>query len=241
LDFGSTKSEAEDSAQDPRPKTKDPRPKPFVEDEPLSAIKPVLVVGTANRKKGLELADLLAPSGLELRTLADFPQAIEVAEEGDTFAANAAEKAIQQAKHLGLWVLADDSGLAVDALGGAPGVRSARYSGPGATDASNNRLLLEQLSDVPPPRRTACFVCHATLADPLGAIRGESEASCRGHILLEPHGTAGFGYDPLFEIAEYHRSFAELGPLAKACLSHRARAVRRLLPTIMALVDTGQW
>ena len=107
----------------------------------MSAAK-ILVLGTANRKKGLELADLLTPAGLELRTLADFPQAIAVVEDGDTFAANAALKAIQQAKHLGHWVLADDSGLAVDALDGAPGVRSARYSGVGATDTSNNRLLL---------------------------------------------------------------------------------------------------
>lgn len=201
----------------------------------------ILVLGTANRKKGLELADLLTPAGLELRTLADFPQAIAVVEDGDTFAANAALKAIQQAKHLGHWVLADDSGLAVDALDGAPGVRSARYSGVGATDTSNNRLLLEQLSSVPAERRTARFVCHATLADPRGTIRGESEAFCCGRILFEPRGAAGFGYDPLFEIAEYHRSFAELGLLAKACLSHRARAVRRLLPAIVTLVDTDQW
>ena len=201
----------------------------------------ILVVGTANRKKGLELAELLAPTGLELRTLGDFPHAISVAEDGDTFAANAAQKAIEQAKQLQHWVLADDSGLAVDALSGAPGVRSARFSGPAATDASNNRLLLEQLAEVPWQQRTARFVCHATLADPQGSIRGESEASCRGRIMLEPQGASGFGYDPLFEIAEYHRSFAELGPVAKACLSHRARAVRRLLPVIMALIDSGQW
>jgi XTP/dITP diphosphohydrolase len=199
----------------------------------------LLVIGTGNRKKGLELADLLAPCGLELRTLADFPNAISVPEDGDTFAANAAQKAAVQAKHLGLWVLADDSGLAVDALDGEPGVRSARYSGPGATDQTNNRLLLEKLADVPWEERTARFVCRATLADPTGAIRAEAEASCRGRILFEPRGASGFGYDPLFEVAEYHRSFAELGPVAKACLSHRARAVRRLLPTILLLADTA--
>lgn len=197
----------------------------------------VLVIGTGNRKKGLELADLLAPCGLELRTLADFSNAISVPEDGDTFAANAAQKAAVQAEHLGHWVLADDSGLAVDALGGDPGVRSARYSGEEATDQSNNRLLLENLAGVPWEKRTARFVCRATLADPTGAIRAEAEGFCRGRILFEPRGQSGFGYDPFFEVAEYHRSFAELGPMAKACLSHRARAVRRLIPAIFRLVE----
>ena len=106
-----------------------------------------------NRKKGEELAKLLAPAGLEIRTLADFPNAADVVEDGDTFAANAILKAGQQAKRLGCWVAADDSGLAVDALGGAPGVLSARYAGPQATDEANNRRLLEELAAVPIERR----------------------------------------------------------------------------------------
>jgi XTP/dITP diphosphohydrolase len=200
-----------------------------------------LVVGTGNRAKGRELAELLAPVGLELRTLADFPQAIEVPETGDTFAANAALKASTQARHLGRWVLADDSGLAVDALGGAPGVLSARFSGPGATDASNNGLLLERLAAIPPAERWARFVCHMTVADPSGAVRAESESACRGRITLSPRGPYGFGYDPLFEIAEYHRTFGELGLAVKSCLSHRARAARALIPALQALVDSGAW
>jgi XTP/dITP diphosphohydrolase len=196
----------------------------------------MLVLGTANRKKGLELAELLAPAGIPLRTLADFPQAISVSEEGDSFAANAALKAVRQARHLGRWVLAEDSGLTVDALGGAPGVLSARYSGPGATAQANNRLLLEQLGDTPVERRTARYVCHMALSDPSGAIRAQSEACCRGRILFEPRGRHGFGYDPLFEIVEYHRPFAELGPRVKAHLSHRARAAARLLPKLIELV-----
>ena len=199
----------------------------------------MLVLGTANRKKGLELAELLAPAGIVFLTLADFPDAIEVIEDGDTFAANAALKAAGQARHLGRWVLAEDSGLAVDALGGAPGVFSARYSGPGATDQSNNRLLLEQLGDTPSQQRTARFVCHVTLSDPSGTIRAESEACCRGRILFQPRGTHGFGYDPLFEIVEYHRPFAELGPRVKARLSHRARAVGRMIPPLIELADAG--
>ena len=201
----------------------------------------LLVIGTANRKKGLELGALFSPLGLELKTLADFPNALSVAEDGDTFAANAAMKAGQQARHLGQWVLADDSGLMVDALQGEPGVRSARYSGPGATDALNNCLLLEKLDDLPPDRRTARFVCHMALSDPTGKVRAESEGYCRGRILRESHGTHGFGYDPLFEIVEYHQTFGQLGPVAKACLSHRARAARMLIPALEALVDTGAW
>jgi XTP/dITP diphosphohydrolase len=197
----------------------------------------LLVLGTGNRKKGQELARLLARAGLELRTLADYPQAIEVVEDGNTFAANAALKATQQARHLGQWVLADDSGLSVDALDGAPGVFSARYSGPGATDAGNNEKLLETLRDVPLEKRSARFVCHICLADPDGTIRGESAASCRGRILFAASGGGGFGYDPVFEIVEYHRSFGALSPLVKAHLSHRARAAVRLIPRLVELFD----
>lgn len=202
---------------------------------------PLLVLGTGNRKKGLELVDLLGDVGLSLKTLADFSNAISVEETGTTFAENAALKAVQQAKHLGQWVLGEDSGLAVDALGGAPGVYSARYSGTGATDESNNRLLLDNLRDVPPQRRTAHYVCHAILSDPQGNVLAESEDYCHGLLRYEPVGSGGFGYDPLFEIPEYHLTFAELGSAVKAVLSHRARAIRRMIPRLMELVDSGQW
>ena len=194
-----------------------------------------LVVGTHNRKKGDELADLLRPLGFEVVTLSDVPNAIEVVEDGDSFAANAALKAAQQAKHLGHWVLADDSGIAVDALGGAPGIYSARYAGPTASDEDNNRKLLADLKDVPLPKRTAHYVCHVTVADPTGAIRAESEDICRGRILFEPVGKNGFGYDPLFEIVEYHHTFGELGPHIKQALSHRSRALRAIVPKLLAI------
>ena len=199
-----------------------------------------LVLGTRNRKKGIELAELFAPLGIDLLTLADLPEAIEVEEIGETFAENAAAKAAQ-ARHLHRWVLGEDSGLCVDALARAPGVYSARFSGPGATDESNNALLLEKLGKTPLEKRTAHYVCHATLADPDGNIRTESEGYCHGRIRLEPAGSGGFGYDPLFEVVEYHRTFGELGPAVKAALSHRARAIRQLLPEIQRLTDTGQW
>lgn len=201
----------------------------------------LLVLATGNRKKGIELAELFGPFGLEVRTLADFDSVAEVVEDGDTFAANAALKAVAQAKHLGLWAIGEDSGLAVDSLGGAPGIYSARYSGPDADDESNNRKLLETLRDMPLERRTAHYVCHMTLCDPSGAIRAESEAFCRGRIGFEPKGTHGFGYDPLFEVIEYHRTFGQLGPQSKAMLSHRARAARSILPRLVELLDTGQW
>lgn len=199
------------------------------------------MLGTANRKKGLELAELVEPLGLEVRTLADFPQAISVDETGATFAANAALKAVEQARHLHQWVLADDSGLAVDALGGAPGVHSARFAGPQADDAANNRRLLADLVDTPLERRTAHYVCHATLADPTGTIQAEAEDYCHGRILTDYRGANGFGYDPLFEIVEYHRTFGELSPAVKSALSHRARAMRQLLPIIQHLLASGEW
>ncbi len=200
---------------------------------------PPLVLGTANRKKGIELTELLTPLGLEVLTLADCPRAISVAEDGETFAANAALKAALQARHLGQWVLADDSGLCVDALDGRPGVYSARYAGAETTDAENNLRLLEELGQTPPERRTAHYVCHVTLADPSGAIRAEAEEYCHGRILSEYRGTGGFGYDPLFEIVEYHRTFGELSRAVKACLSHRARALRKLLPAIARLARSS--
>jgi XTP/dITP diphosphohydrolase len=199
-----------------------------------------LVLGTHNRKKRGELAELLVPFGFELRTLDEFPNAIEVEETGATFAENAALKATQQARNLNAWVLGEDSGLVVDALGGEPGVLSARFSGPEATDESNNRLLLARLAGVPLEKRVAHYVCHATLSDPAGQVQAESTGYCHGRIRFQGSGHGGFGYDPLFEIVEYHRTFGELGPAVKAALSHRARAVRALVPRMLELAGI-QW
>jgi XTP/dITP diphosphohydrolase len=200
-----------------------------------------LVLGTHNRKKGQELIDLLAPLGFECKTLADFPDAVEVDESGTTFAENARLKACEQARHLGRWVLGEDSGLSVDALAGAPGVYSARFSGPGATDESNNRLLIDKLGHLPIEKRAAHYVSHAVLADPRGKVRGESSGRCDGRIRFEPAGSGGFGYDPYFEIVEYHRTFAELGNIVKSALSHRARAIRALVPQMLRCVQNGAW
>ncbi len=199
-----------------------------------------LVIGTHNRKKGAEIAELLAPLGIAVVTLDDVPNAIEVAEDGESFSANARLKASRQAVHLNRWVLADDSGLEVDALNGAPGVYSARFAGPQATDEANNRCLLDKLADTPLERRTAHYVCHISVADPTGSIRAESHDVCYGRIRLEPIGSNGFGYDPLFELVEYHRTFGELGPHVKQALSHRSRALRTIVPRIAAAWSGGQ-
>jgi XTP/dITP diphosphohydrolase len=196
----------------------------------------LLVLGTRNRKKGLELVGLLAPRGFECRTLADFSTATEVAETGHSFAENARLKASLQAAHLGQWVLGEDSGLVVDALDGAPGVYSARFSGPNATDDSNNLLLIEKLGQLPLEKRTAHYECHAALADPRGTVQAESCGRCDGRIRFEPAGSGGFGYDPYFEIVEYHRTFGELGEVVKSLISHRARAIRPLVPELSFLI-----
>lgn len=203
--------------------------------------KGTLILGTANPGKTRELALLLAGTGLQLATLADVVDPLEVQETGRSYAENARRKASLQARHLGQWVLADDAGLEVDALDGAPGVRSARFAGPDGDAAANRRRLLREMAGVPLGRRTARFVCRLALADPNGAIRAESGGRCEGRIRFEPSGQGGFGYDPLFEIVEYHRTFAELGETAKNVLSHRGRAMERMAPQISALVVAGAW
>jgi XTP/dITP diphosphohydrolase len=199
-----------------------------------------LVIGTTNAHKAGELAELLEPHGFEIRTLKDFADPLDVVEDGDSFAANARLKASQQAKHLKAWVLADDSGLEVDALGGAPGIYSARYAGTGG-DKANNAKLLRELEGVPWEKRGGRYYCHVAVADLTGAIRAESSGECRGVIRTSASGANGFGYDPLFEVREYHLTFGELGPNVKAALSHRARAMRAILPQLAAIVAQNQW
>lgn len=201
----------------------------------------ILVLGSRNRKKLGELAQLLQPHGFELRTLAEFPDAIDVEETGTTFAENARLKATVQARHLKQWVLGEDSGLSVDRLGGAPGVYSARFSGAGATDERNNDLLLEKLAGVPLDQRSAHYTCYAALSDPNGSVRAESEGRCCGRILMQRAGSGGFGYDPLFEIVELHRTFGELSPAVKGAISHRSRAIRQLVPMLVGLAQSGAW
>jgi XTP/dITP diphosphohydrolase len=198
---------------------------------------PEVVLATRNAKKCAELRALLAPHAIAVRSLADYDHLPDVVEDGATFGENAAKKASQVAVALGRWTIGEDSGLQVDALQGAPGVYSARFSGAGATDASNNALLAARLADVGDERRGARYVCHVAIADPVGNVRLHVEETCRGRITHEPRGTGGFGYDPCFLIPELHRTFGELSPLVKQQLSHRGRALRKLIPLLLALLD----
>jgi XTP/dITP diphosphohydrolase len=207
-----------------------------------------LVLGSRNRKKCKEMAELIAPpwepsrsfERLLIRSVDDFPGAPEVVEDADTFAGNARKKASELARALSAWVVADDSGLTVDALAGAPGVFSARFAGEPTNDDANNRKVLEALAGIPDDRRGAAFRCALALADPAGTIRLEAEGACRGRLTAEPRGPAGFGYDPLFLIPEYHQTFGELSPLVKHQLSHRARAFAIFRRGLERLISQGE-
>jgi XTP/dITP diphosphohydrolase len=208
-----------------------------------------LVLGTRNAKKGREMAELMAPpwepnarlGRLRVLRLDDVERGagVEVEEDAETFEGNARKKASETARALGDWVLADDSGLTVDALGGAPGVFSARFAGTHGDDEANNRKILDALADVADDRRGAAFVCTLALADPRGEVRLEARGACRGRITREPRGAFGFGYDPLFLIPEYHQTFGQLSPLVKHQLSHRARAFGRFRPGLERLIAEG--
>ncbi|MFW6051496.1 MAG: RdgB/HAM1 family non-canonical purine NTP pyrophosphatase [Myxococcota bacterium] len=190
-----------------------------------------LLVATGNRGKLAELRRLFAGLELEVVGLDAVGPVPEVVEDGDTFEANAAKKAREVAAATGEMTLADDSGLEVDALGGAPGVRSARFAGEGATDAENNRLLLERLEATGDAARTGRFRCVLALADPPGPLgdRVHLEAgACEGRILRAPRGEGGFGYDPLFVPRGHERTMAELPADEKNRLSHRGAAAARM-------------
>ena len=194
-----------------------------------------LLVATRNEGKLKELRQLLSDFRLDLYGLADFPGVIEVTETGQSFIENASLKAAGYAKQTGLLTLADDSGLEVDALGGAPGVFSARYAGEGASDAERRAQLLSALSIIPAPGRTARFVSAIAISNGEGQILNISVGKCDGRIDFEPCGSRGFGYDPVFTPIGYDKTFAQLEPAIKNQISHRARALlsaRKFLRTL---------
>ncbi|MGE5528890.1 MAG: XTP/dITP diphosphatase [Patescibacteria group bacterium] len=194
-----------------------------------------LVLATRNEGKLNEVKALLGDLDLELVDLTSYPGAPEVEEDQPTFAGNARRKALAIAAHTGEWALADDSGLEVKALHGAPGVHSARYAGMYGDDAANMKKLLAELRDVPGDRREARFTCALALATPDGRII-EAEGECKGRIGFGPKGSNGFGYDPLFFLPEYGRMMAELTEEEKNRLSHRARAIGKLRPALKNLL-----
>ena len=195
--------------------------------------RPRLLLATANQGKLRELRTILDGLGVELVGLAEagLGEPPEVEESGDTFLENALLKGRAYAAWSGLAAVADDSGLEVDALGGAPGVRSARYAGPGASDQANLDKLLTALSGVPPERRTARFRCAAVLVDP-EAGEWHAEAAWEGRLLDAPRGSGGFGYDPVFLPDGWELTSAEVDQATKDAASHRGQAFRALRPAI---------
>ena len=206
----------------------------------------ILIVATKNKGKVREFQHAFAPLGLTVKSMFDYPELPDVVEDGSTFAENALKKAKTVAEALGFPVLADDSGLCVDALDGRPGVYSARYAGEHANDAENNLKLLSELEELTlgedtgqPLLSTARFVCALSLYDPAIGRELTAEGSVEGWITSEPSGAGGFGYDPLFYLPDYGKTMAELTLEDKQSISHRGTALRLLTAKLASEQSQG--
>lgn len=198
--------------------------------------KKTILIATQNKNKRIEILDILKNiPGILFRDIEDFPFLPTVEEDKNTFQENAVKKATILAKACNTWVMADDSGLQVDALNGRPGVFSCRYAGPNATDEKNREKVLSELKGVPKERRTARFVCTIALASP-HELFFVVEGRCEGFITEEPKGKRGFGYDPIFYVPQYHQTFGELHSSIKNMISHRADALKQFKERIMPLI-----
>jgi XTP/dITP diphosphohydrolase len=195
-----------------------------------------LVLATRNQDKVAEILHLLEGQAIEVSSLADHPEVPEVVEDGATFLENARKKAHAVVLATGMWALADDSGLVVAALGGEPGVRSARYAGRQGDYAANNRKLLAAMADVPDALRQAAFVCAIVLADPAGR-EWYAEGRCEGRITCELRGAGGFGFDPLFFVPSEGVTMAELSMERKNAISHRGQALRRMREILVEILE----
>jgi len=193
-----------------------------------------LVLATRNHGKIREMAEILAPLNIEVLSMDAFPDFPEVEEDGETFLENAVKKARVTAQATGEIALADDSGLEVDCLDGRPGVHSARFAGEPKDDRANNEKLLSLMVDVPPERRTARFRCAIAVVTPGGEVH-TTDGICEGVIIREPRGGGGFGYDPLFYLRQYGKTFAELDLATKNKISHRGRALAGVLDILAEL------
>jgi XTP/dITP diphosphohydrolase len=197
----------------------------------------IVMIATKNKGKVKEFAQMFGRLNMEVRSLADYPDLPEVVEDGETFAENAEKKAKQIAERLHLPVLADDSGLSVDKLNGAPGVFSARYAGEKASDEMNNAKMLAELNALDnqgesPFLSAARFICAIALHDPARNTTLHVEGFCNGFIVGEPRGDNGFGYDPLFYLPQFDKTMAELSLEQKNEISHRGQAMRKLFDLI---------
>lgn len=198
-----------------------------------------LLVATTNQGKLAEVQAFLKSLPLRIVSLQDLTNPPSVVEDGNTFEANALKKARALARFSGLLTLADDSGIEVDALGGAPGIFSARYSGAEGNDDANNEKLLRELADVPDEKRTGRFVCALALCAPDGDGLKEwtVRESCEGRIAFAPKGANGFGYDPLFFFPPFGKTFGEIDREVKATVSHRGKALKKLAEMLPSLLD----
>ncbi|MCW3491387.1 XTP/dITP diphosphatase [Dethiobacter alkaliphilus] len=198
-----------------------------------------LIIASRNEGKLREFAQLLTDSPLEPVSLSAYPNLPEIEETGSTFRENAALKAETVARLTGEWALADDSGLEVDALGGEPGVYSARYAGEGQGDAANNKKLLDKLADVPEEKRTARFRAVIAIARP-GKDTQFAEGAVEGIITFSLQGSGGFGYDPLFLVPHTGKTFAQMAAEEKNRISHRARAMEQAMKILKHIASEGQ-
>jgi XTP/dITP diphosphohydrolase len=196
------------------------------------------LIATTNPGKVREFRDMLGSDRFQWIGLADLPPLEPIEETGQTFRANAVLKAAGYAKLTGLWTMADDSGLEVDAIGKKPGIHSARWANlhnAGNGDAANNTLLLHQMKDVPAEQRSARFVCVLAVANPKGEIMLTTRAAMEGNLRFAPAGSHGFGYDPLFQVQGLEQTSAELPPEQKHRISHRGRALERMKDLMKAI------
>lgn len=195
-----------------------------------------IVLATRNQHKQREMQQLLDNTGWQVLSLKDFPDCPEVIEDGETFLANATKKAVEVSSHCGIIALADDSGLAVDALNGAPGVYSARYArGEDSTDADNNARVLQELEGIPHEQRSARFVCAAVLADGNNVLFS-TEQCVEGFIQTEQSGEGGFGYDPLFFYPPYNKTLAQATAEEKNAVSHRGKSMRAIAQFLETMI-----
>ncbi|MDR3048233.1 MAG: XTP/dITP diphosphatase [Elusimicrobiota bacterium] len=202
----------------------------------IGGIMKELILSTGNKHKIEEIRDILKDLPIKITPISDFPQFPHTIEDGDTLAQNAVKKAKEAAAFFNKWAIADDTGLEVEALNGAPGVYSARYAGESCSYEDNNKKLLKELSGLPKEKRKACFKCAIAMANPNGQI-WTAEGRIDGIIGKSQSGANGFGYDPIFFVEEYNKSFAELSPQVKNQISHRAKALQKMKEKLKDIIN----
>ncbi len=187
-----------------------------------------LIVASRNKGKVNEIKELLSDLPVKVTSLLDYPKLPDVVEDGKTYKANALKKAVAIARATGAMTIADDSGIEIAALGNAPGIYSSRFAGKGASEEDRNRKLFEMLQGMPMSKRRARYRCVVALVDGKARTIGVAQGTCGGYITTKERGVNGFGFDPVFLLKRYGKTFGELSPSLKAKISHRARALAKI-------------